>query len=371
MRGRRSSRRLALLVTLAVATWVTRVSRPSTAELYIVTYHTPGGRLPLRQIPGRVLGAMTTVAFGGSQGLESASALIGAAAGDLVGHARDGARRLVVPEDDKRSLMVAGASAGIAAVFSSPAVGALYGIEIPFRRDVDARRLVPCAVAAGCSFAVRDWLIGGRYLAMVDAVPRVDATFVAGVLLVGIGCGLAARLFARAADELKDLGRRVRPLARAAIAGAVLAGLAWAGHALAGSWITFGPGYVAADWLRDGGHPIWLLVATLLVRRRARSSASRAAVAAASSRRSPAWASSSDRSSARRSDGPSRTCFRFSARPASSPRGIDCRSPASSSSSRAPGSFPVAIAGLVAIAIGQVLMQEDSVSDAKRDARLD
>src|SRR6058998_15125 len=48
---------LALLATLAAVRWVTRTPVPSTSELYIVTYHSPGARLPLRQIPGRVLGA--------------------------------------------------------------------------------------------------------------------------------------------------------------------------------------------------------------------------------------------------------------------------------------------------------------------------
>jgi hypothetical protein len=40
---------LALVVTLGVVVYVTRVATPSTAELYIVTYHDPNGRIPLRQ----------------------------------------------------------------------------------------------------------------------------------------------------------------------------------------------------------------------------------------------------------------------------------------------------------------------------------
>ncbi|MBM4244476.1 MAG: hypothetical protein FJ148_11770, partial [Deltaproteobacteria bacterium] len=42
--------------------------------------------------------------------------------------------------------------------------------------------------------------------------------------------------------------------------------LAVLGHALAGRWITFGPGYAAADWLASGEHATGLLAATLLVR---------------------------------------------------------------------------------------------------------
>ena len=253
---------LALLATLAAVRWVTRTAVPSTSELYIVTYHAPGASLPLRQIPGRVLGAMATVSGGGSQGLESASAITGAAFGDILGRLM----RVRIPDEERRSLMVAGASAGIAAVFSSPGVGTLYGIEIPFRRDIDARRLVPCAIAAASSFAVRDALAGARHLVVLEAVPITDGTFMAGVVLVGIACGLGARLFARVGEFLKDLGHRGTPLGRAAAAGAVLATLAVAGWALSGTWITFGPGYVAARWLEAGPHPIWLLLATLLVR---------------------------------------------------------------------------------------------------------
>src|SRR4030095_16524926 len=171
---------LALLATLAAVRWVTRTAVPSTSELYIVTYHAPDARLPLRQIPGRVLGAMATVSGGGAPGLESASAGTGAAFGDSLGRLM----RMRIPKEERRSLMVAGASAGIAAVFSSPGVGTLYGIEIPFRRDIDARRLVPCAIAAASSFAVRDAIAGARHLIVLDAAPIADGTFMAGVVLV-------------------------------------------------------------------------------------------------------------------------------------------------------------------------------------------
>src|SRR5262245_27957657 len=231
---------LALLATLATVRWVTRTAVPSTSELYIVTYHVAGARLPLRQIPGRVLGAMATVSGGGSQGLESASAVTGAAFGDILGRLM----QVRIPEEERRSLMVAGASAGIAAVFSSPGVGTLYGIEVPFRRDIDARRLVSCAIAAASSFAMRDALAGARHLIVLDAVPITDVTFVAGVVMVGIACGLGARLFARVGEFLKELGRRGTPFERAVGGGVVLATLAVAGWALSGAWITFGPGYV-------------------------------------------------------------------------------------------------------------------------------
>lgn len=253
---------LALLLTLAVSVYVTRTPTPATAELYILTYHQPDARIPLRQLPGRVLAALTTVSGGGSQGLESPSALIGAAFGDVLGRLR----RLAIPADEQRSLLAAGASAGIAAVFSSPAVGALYGIEVPFKRDVDAPRLVPCAIAAACSYATRDWLVGARSLVHVQGMPRIDATFIASCVAVAVLCGVGARLFARGEEMCRSRAHHRSRLARAAIGGVVLGLLAWTGHALTGAWITFGPGYVATDWLLAGEHSFWLLGLALLVR---------------------------------------------------------------------------------------------------------
>ena len=250
---------LALVATWLVGRFVTRTFTPATSELYILTYLTPGARLPLRQLPGRLLAAATTVGFGGSQGFESPSALIGASWSQLLA-------RWSPSDDTRRTLLAAGASAGIAAVFSSPAIGALYGIEVPYRRDVDAPRLAPCAVAAVAAYLVRDALIGVHPLLAVGPLPPIDATYVAACAAVAVACGLGARLFAGIEEWLRAIGRRQTRGQRAAIGGAALMGLAAAGWALSGAWITFGPGYVAADWLTVGAHPLWLIGAVLVVR---------------------------------------------------------------------------------------------------------
>ncbi|MBM4266173.1 MAG: hypothetical protein FJ144_06085 [Deltaproteobacteria bacterium] len=55
---------------------MTRSLRPSTSELFISPYHADA-RIPIEQLPGRILAAIATVGLGGSQGFESASAMIG------------------------------------------------------------------------------------------------------------------------------------------------------------------------------------------------------------------------------------------------------------------------------------------------------
>lgn len=252
----------ALPLAVLAAVRVTGTLRPSTAELYIVTYHTPGARVPLRQVPGRILAAIATVGLGGSQGFESPSALVGSALGEACGRVR----RFALGADEVRTLVVAGASAGIAAIFSSPGVGTLYGLEVPFRRDVDAPRLVPAAIAAAVAFAVRAALVGAQPLVALTHRPPLDAALVAAILVLAVACGLGARLFAAALTGLRALGQQHGPWQRAAAGAAALAALAWCGQALTGTWITFGPGYVAAGWTLAAAHAPLVLAAALVIR---------------------------------------------------------------------------------------------------------
>src|SRR5690606_3939876 len=102
------------------------------------------------------------------------------------------------------------------AIFSSPGVGTLYGIEVPFRRDVDGPRLVPAAVAAGAAYAVRTALIGDKPLVVLADRPTFDVRLIAVLLALAVACGLGARLFAAALTSLRALGKQHGPWARAA-----------------------------------------------------------------------------------------------------------------------------------------------------------
>ena len=73
--------------------------------------------------------------------------------------------------------------------------------------------LVPCAIAAASSFAVRNAIVGASHLVVLDAAPIADGTFMAGVVLVAIACGLGARLFARSGELVQTFGHIARVIA--------------------------------------------------------------------------------------------------------------------------------------------------------------
>ncbi|HSM43952.1 MAG TPA: chloride channel protein, partial [Acidimicrobiia bacterium] len=83
-----------------------------------------GGHIRGRVAPLKVLATSLTVGLGGSAGREGPIVQIGAAVGSWV------SRRFNMGEDQIRSLVAAGAGAGIGASFNAPIAGMLFALEV-------------------------------------------------------------------------------------------------------------------------------------------------------------------------------------------------------------------------------------------------
>jgi len=250
-------------VPLAVlpATWIvnkfiTRTYSPSTSELYIEVYHDSEKRLPLLQTPGRLLAGAATVFFGGAQGLESPSTLLGASAGNIF----ERSFRQFFKGNRKGLLLTAGASAGIAAVFSSPGAGAMFGLEAPFRRGMDIKAFVPALVAAGCSYTANVFVRGPTPLVPMGSIEKIDLIVVVSVLALAFTCGIGARLVAYSASCARQLAKKSLPWQRIVYGSIPLVLLAFIGFLFTGVWVTFGPGNIAVQWALEEPRLIGLLI---------------------------------------------------------------------------------------------------------------
>ncbi len=83
-----------------------------------------GGYLPTRVVPAKLLATAVTLGAGGSGGREGPIALIGATIGSSL------ARYTNFDHDKIRSLVAAGAGAGIGASFNAPIAGMLFAMEV-------------------------------------------------------------------------------------------------------------------------------------------------------------------------------------------------------------------------------------------------
>ena len=117
---------------------------PATADEYLRAFHEPDHRLGWRRSSARMIAAVATLGAGAPMGLEGPSIYTGATIGS--DHAA------TVPaasaDADRRVLLVAGAAAGVAAIFKAPATGAVFALEVPYQGDLARRMLLPALVAS-------------------------------------------------------------------------------------------------------------------------------------------------------------------------------------------------------------------------------
>ncbi len=235
----------------------------STSDEYVRAFHERSPKLPITQLPAKLLAGVTTIGLGGSVGLEGPSVYAGA----TVGHSTQGLFGRWLRREEAKMLLTAGAAAGIAAVFKTPATGVIFALEAPYRDDVARRALLPALLASASGYLV--------YVAILGTAPVIDLgehstnlsiIHLGGGALLGLIAGLGGRGFAWLVRLMKSFDSQVSPGVRLLVGGAVLAGLVVASDAVFDHPLSLGPGVEATEWLRDGDHTLLLIAALLAFR---------------------------------------------------------------------------------------------------------
>jgi CIC family chloride channel protein len=233
-----------LLVAAAALRWLAGRATPATADEYIRNFHDPLHRLDLRPVPGRIVAALATLGLGGALGYEGPSMYAGAAIGSGL------QRRLTryFGPDDAKVLMVAGAAAGVAAIFKAPVTGLVFALEVPYQEDLARRMLLPAGIAAATGYIVFATAAGTTPLLPIAGQAPFDLRDLGGAAAIGLVAGVGARFAAATVGLAKRLSRRGHPVSRALVAGLALAGLFAAGRLLGVDNPTLGPGYDTMRW---------------------------------------------------------------------------------------------------------------------------
>jgi CIC family chloride channel protein len=253
-----------LLIAAVCLRAVAAGASSSTSDEYIHAFHDQSvERLDGRPVLGRVLASIATIGYGGALGLEGPSIYAGAAVGSSV------QRRFArfFSREDAKLLLVAGAAAGVSAIFKAPATGALFAIEVPYRADLARRNVLPAMVASSASYVTFALVDGTQPILPVPGTHAFGWGDLGGALAVGALCGLGARLFSAGITALRgDAVRAIPWVTRVAVAGAALALLVWLSDAVADAPLSLGPGYDVIGWATDPGNGTWVVLAILAVR---------------------------------------------------------------------------------------------------------
>jgi CIC family chloride channel protein len=228
------------------------------ADEVVRAYHEPQAGLDYRRAWAKLLASLATMGFGASAGMEGASKWLGALVAGLCQRAVNrapGARWL---HGRLETTLLAGASAGIAAIFRAPLTGAIMGVESPYKRDLAHEALLHSLVAAALSYATFCMLRPSTPYFPITFTYRLDWRDLAGCVPVGIGAGLASHAFLGLLGWLRrrTSAWRVPLPVRAAAGGALLSLVAWTASAAVGSPATLQSGLGVANELLNGRYAL-------------------------------------------------------------------------------------------------------------------
>jgi chloride channel protein, CIC family len=234
----------------------------ATSDEYLRAFHDPEYPLRPRAFMARMAAAITTLGSGGAMGLEGPSMYGGSALGAMIQRRLPKAFRGA----DHRTLLVAGAAAGVAAIFKAPATGAIFALEVPFRDQMARRMLLPALVASASGYLVFVALSTTDPIFSFQAERPAGFEFkdLAGAILIGIFCAIGARAFSRLIRHAKTFTYRPAPV-RVALASVTMVVLFVLSRALTGESLTIGTGYNVIRWLAEE-HALWLLAAVFALR---------------------------------------------------------------------------------------------------------
>ncbi|MDI3498714.1 chloride channel protein [Archaeoglobus sp.] len=119
-------------------------------DAVIRAFHRARGQIRARVPIVKTIASAITIGSGGSAGREGPIAQIGAGFGSFV------ADVLKLSDRDRRLLVICGVAGGIGSIFRSPFGGAMFSIEVLYRRDNEVEAIVPAFVSSIVAFIVFD-----------------------------------------------------------------------------------------------------------------------------------------------------------------------------------------------------------------------
>jgi H+/Cl- antiporter ClcA len=155
-------------------------------------------RIPPRLTFLKPLSAAVAIGTGGPFGAEGPIIATGGALGSLVG------QLMRVTVDERKTLLAAGAGAGMAATFGAPVSAVLLAVEL-LLFELRPRSLLPVALATCAATGMRALFHGTGPMFAMSEIARPGAAALAMYVLLGAALGVVAVLVTRAVYGLEDL----------------------------------------------------------------------------------------------------------------------------------------------------------------------
>jgi H+/Cl- antiporter ClcA len=163
------------------------------------------------------LSSAISIGTGGPFGAEGPIIMTGGAIGSLF------AQQFRMTAAERKTLLVAGAAAGMTAIFGTPAAALLLAVEL-LLFEWKPRSFLPVAAAVIAAAALRPWLFGPAPLFVAPAAPAMSWSVLLLAVCVGVLAGLQSGLLTTLLYRCEDLFERlpIHWMWRPAIGGVVV-----------------------------------------------------------------------------------------------------------------------------------------------------
>lgn len=230
-----------IVITTLVARYLYHSKKDIKLSQVLVDIAQNDSNINKAEIHSRVVQSALTVGFGGSAGLETPSAIAGAAIGSNFG------RRYRMGYKEKTLLLAGGAAAGIASAFNAPVAGVMFSFEV-LLTGVVFSDFIPLVISSMCGSLLTQIVLSNDILFTISSRESYQYTNTLYYVVLGIVAGFYTRYYNITSRKVFNLLDRFRygSMKRALLGGVILAALCVAFPSL------YGEGYTSIKMLSEG-----------------------------------------------------------------------------------------------------------------------
>jgi chloride channel protein, CIC family len=237
-----------------------RVNSSSMADEVVLAYHRPEAGINYSQAIPKLGASIATMGFGASAGMEGASKWLGGTISSFVQTLLNRSKRLKPLHGRVETTMIAGASAGIAAIFRAPLTGAIMGVESPYKHDLAHESLIHALMASATSYATFSFLRPGSSYFPIHFTYHIRTRDLLLCVVVGVAGGLASHLFLYLLKKCKRrwAASSAPRVIKTGIGGVLISAIALLSLRTIGEPATLQSGLAVANRLLNGHYILWV-----------------------------------------------------------------------------------------------------------------
>ena len=241
-----------------------RVPSSSMADEVVLAYHRPESGVAFQAAIPKLAASVATMGFGASAGMEGASKWLGGSISSFIQRQINRFRLLRALHGRVETTMLAGAAAGISAIFRAPLTGAIMGVESPYKHDLAHESLIHALVAAATSYATFSLFRPATPYFPIRFAYHLDPRDLLICVPLGFAGGLASHLFLLCLSRIKRTWGRwsAYRVVKLLCGGLIVSAIALSMNYLIGEPATLQAGLPVANKLLNGKY---VLAACLLI----------------------------------------------------------------------------------------------------------